>query len=146
MPDNEQIKELILASKREAAAEMAQIKGRVPLTREFLTEHLRRYVLRKYMLTDADGAEEDFHALTELSLSRSMKISKELVKEYDLAKSCDGTSSVMAKKVLLFMAIQRDLDITLPARETVRFRTLDELAELVFNTMQTSPAWQGRLS
>ena len=96
------------------------------------------------MPTDAE-LPENFSALTELSLSNSMKISPELVKEFDLAKSCDGASSAMVKKVLLFMAIQRELGIELPAMASARITTVRALAELAWNEMRAAPQWEGRL-
>lgn len=145
MSDTDSIKELILSSKRVAAEDMAAIKAMQPLTKEFFSHKLRDFVLHKYMLSPEMELPENFAALTELSLSRSMKISPELVKEFDLAKSCDGASSAMAKKVLLFMAIQRELDIQLPAMASARITTIQALADLAWEEMLASPAWEGRL-
>ena len=145
MADTEQIKELILSSKRLAAADMAEIKAAVPLMREHFAEKLREYVLHKYMLSPEMELPEDFSALTDLSLARSMRISPELVREFDLAKSCDGASSAMAKKVLLFMAIQRELGIELPAMESARITSIAALADLAWGELQKAPAWEGKL-
>lgn len=145
MAGTDSIKELILSSKRIAAADMAEIKAAQPLTKDFFSRKLRDFVLHKYMLSPEMELPENFSALTELSLSRSMKISPELVKEFDLAKSCDGASSAMAKKVLLFMAIQRELGIQLPAMASARITTIQGLAELAWEEMLSAPAWEGRL-
>ena len=145
MADTEQIKQLIVSSKRLAAADMAEIKAALPLTKAFFADKLRCYVLHKYMLDPDMELPENFSELTDLSLSRSMRISPELVKEFDLAKSCDGASSAMAKKVLLFMAIQRELGIELPAIESARITSLADLAELAWNEMLTASAWEGKL-
>ncbi len=115
MSSDERIKELILTSKKVAAADMAEIKSAIPLKKEFFARKLRDFVLHRYMLSPEDELPEDFGELTELSLAQSMRISPELVREFDLAKSCDGATSAMAKKVLLFMTIQRELGIELPA-------------------------------
>ena len=142
MSSSEEIKELILSSKKVAAADMAEIKAAMPLEKEFFAKKLRDYVLHRYMLSPEDETlPEDFNALTELSLSQSMKISPDLVKEFDLAKSCDGATSAMAKKVLLFMTIQRELDIELPAMETARLRDLRQLADLAWNEMLSADRW-----
>ena len=136
---------MILDARRLAAADMAEIRGQNVLTLDFFAGKLRDFVLHKYHLpTDAE-LPESFSALTELSLSNSMKISPELVKEFDLAKSCDGASSAMVKKVLLFMAIQRELGIELPAMESARITTIRALAELAWNEMRAAPQWAGRL-
>ena len=65
--------------------------------------------------------------------------------EFDTAKSCDGATSAMAKKVLLFMTIERELGLQLPALETARVKTLEDIAQLVYRTMQNTPAWQSRI-
>ena len=75
---------------------------------------------------------DNFTELTQISMSKSMKVSKELVEEFDLAKSCDGVSSLMAKKVLLFMAIQRLLGISLPADKIAEADTLRDISDAVW--------------
>lgn len=145
MADTDSIKELILTSRRIASEDMAAIKAQEPLTYEFFSRKLRDFVLHKYMLSPKMELPENFSVLTEFSLSRSMKISPELVKEFDLARSCDGASSAMAKKVLLFMAIQRELGILLPARASAQITTIQALADLAWNEMLASSAWEGRL-
>ena len=145
MADADSIKELILTSKRVAAEDMAAIRSQQVLKKAFFSRKLRDFVLHKYMLSPEMELPENFSALTELSLSRSMKISPELVKEFDLAKSCDGASSAMAKKVLLFLAIQRELGILLPAMASARITTIQGLADLAWEEMLASEAWEGRL-
>ena len=145
MSSNERIKELILSSKKVAAADMAEIKGAMPLKKDFFSRKLRDFVLHRYMLSPEDELPEDFGELTELSLSQSMKISPELVREFDLAKSCDGATSAMAKKVLLFMTIQRELGIELPAMESARLKSLSQLADMAWDEMLKAPDWNGKL-
>lgn len=145
MNSADNIKKVILSSKKAAAEDMAAIHSQSPLTKSFFSEKLRGFVLHKFMLKEEDLASDDFNSITELSLSKSMKISPELVKEFDLAKSCDGVSSAMAKKVLLFMAIQRELGIQLPAMASARITTIHDLAELAWNEMCSAESWEGRL-
>lgn len=63
-----------------------------------------------------------------------------------VSKSCDGATSAMAKKVLLFITIQRKLGTELPAMETIRQKSLSRLAELAWDEMLRSPNWKGRLA
>ena len=65
-----------------------------------------------------------------------MKISRELVEEFDLARSCDGVSSHTAKMVLLFMALQKDLGIQFRPLETAEAETLDDIALLVWRELK----------
>lgn len=139
----EKIRSLLLRAGQEGEAELAQIRARRPLERCFLRIHLRRYVLIKFLLEEECGT-EDFHALAQQSMARSMKISPQLVEQFDLAKSCDGTSSLMVKKVLLLRSIEKGLELELPAEETTRFGTLTGLADLVWRTMEVHPVWSAR--
>ena len=143
--ENDKVKELIISSRKAASAEMDAIKNTVPLTKEIFTGHLRAFVLHKFLLKEEDLTTDDFNEITNISLGNSMKISKDLVKEFDLAKSCDGGSSAMAKKVLLFMAIQRELNILLPATASARLKSLNELAAISWEEMTKSPDWEGKL-
>ena len=143
MTEAEQVRRLLLNQKKAAAEQMKLIRGAKPLTYEFFHDCLRRYILEKYLLTDEDvPAGENFDEIVEISLSKSMKVSKSLVEQFDTAQSCDGATSAMAKKVLLFMAIQRDLGIELPATESARIKTMSDLTRLTFDTMKTSDEWK----
>ena len=51
----------------------------------------------------------------------------------------------MAKKVLLFMTMERELGLQLPALETARVKTLEDISQMVYKTMQNTPAWQSRI-
>ena len=146
MTSRAQIRSLLLRSRREADGHMEAIRTQVPLTKDFFCSHLRQYVLAKYLLTEEEAAlTGSFDGLVELSLSKSMQISPELVAQFDTARSCDGTTSAMAKKVLLFMAIQRALEVELPAQASARVKTLDDLAALAWDTLVQAPGWQDRL-
>ena len=125
---------------------METIRNARPLTFPVLHEALYQYILVKFLLTDEDRPDSDsFHELAELSLAKSMKVSPALVEEFDTAQSCDGATSVMAKKVLLFMAIQKALGIELPALESARVKTMTELSQMVWNTLLREPGWAERM-
>lgn len=146
MQDYAQIRELLLCARKREAEHLARIRAAVPLTREMLQKELRQYILSKYMLTGVDCGTDNFNELTELSLSRSMKVSKDLVKEFDTAKSCDGATSAMAKKVLLFMNIEKVLEIQIPAEQSAKNITLTQLLGLIWEAMKASPNWKGKLA
>ena len=130
-------KDLIISARENAAIHMGRIKSAPCLTFELLHKELSGFIKSKFMLAEEDCTTDNFDELTNISMSKSMKISKELVAQFDLAKSCDGVSSVMAKKVLLFMAIQRELNITLPADETANVITLHDISKMVYTAIET---------
>lgn len=140
------IRELLLRSRVESRRHMETIRQADPLTYDILQEELFRYVMKKFLLPGDCTPETEFDFLTEQSLARSMNISPELVAQFDRAKSCDGATSAMAKKVLLFLSIQRELGIELPAEESARIRTMRDFARMVWNTLAEDPAWTDRIA
>lgn len=147
MGSREDIRQLLMRSKKAADIYMSAVRDASPLRYDFLREQLNRYVLAKFLLTEADCAEaKTFDALVEASLSKSMKVSPELVAQFDTAQSCDGATSAMAKKILLLMSIQRALKIELPATESARIKTIEDLSLLVWNTLAQQPEWRKRMS
>lgn len=125
---------------------MTAIKEAQSLSYDFVKQQLTQYVLTKYLLTQEDLLTTDsFDGLTELSLSKSMQVSPELVKEFDTAQSCDGATSAMAKKVLLFRAIERALGIQLPAMRSARLKSMEDFAQMLWDTLKESPDWSERM-
>ena len=144
MENRSEIRRRLLRARKAAKTHMDAICGTSPLTYPLLKQELRQFILAKFLLDEIpEGA--SFDALVEKSLSHSMKIDPSLVTEFDTAKSCDGATSAMAKKVLLFMTMERELGLQLPALETARVKTLEDISQMVYKTMQNTPAWQSRI-
>ncbi|MEA5002700.1 MAG: hypothetical protein VB081_04310 [Christensenella sp.] len=125
------IKERLLQSKEAAARVAAAILANEKPDRKFLNKHLRQYLERKFMLEQDECASDDIDELSKASIAKSLKISKELLKEVDLATSCEGATSATIKKVLFFMAVQRELGIRLAPDDIAQVKTLEDLTELV---------------
>ena len=125
---------------------MSAICNAKPLTYALLHQELSQFILAKFLLEEEETNENElFDDIVEKSLSHSMKIDPSLVEEFDTAKSCSGVTSAMAKKVLLFMAIERELDIKLPALETARVKTLGDISQMVYNVMKSTPSMQSKI-
>lgn len=146
MAAHEQILERLLASKNAAAACLQCVKSTPALDYEFFRDCLRGYILEKYLLNEEEAAAcATFDELVTLSIGKSMSLSGELVAELETAQNCGGATSSVVKKVLLLMAIQKDLSIELPEQRTAYIVTLDDLIGVVWETMKASPAWTGRI-
>lgn len=134
-------RELIQRFGRAAELELEAIHSADPLTHDDFARHLLAFILDKFLLLPEEiPAGRMFTRTAEASLAKSAGISRELVREFDQAKSCSGTSSVMAKKVLLFLKLQREFGIELPAGASARVGTIDDLIELVWNTILSTPS------
>lgn len=142
--DRELARQALLRAKESSQREIDAIYAAQPLRLELLRERLTDFVLAKFLLTREEAEGVDFQKLSQLSLAKSMKISKELVKEFDMAQGCAGTSSEIAKKTLLFLALQKQLKLELPARALPLLHSFQELAELVLEAMRASEFWRDR--
>lgn len=140
------MRQMLLEAGKKADAQIDAIYAARPLTVSLLRECLTDYVLAKFLLTREESAGCGFQKLADLSLAKSMKISVELVHEFDIAKSCTGTSSAMVKKALLYNSVQTKLNIELPAEKTPYIQDFGQLADLVWDSMRRSEFWRGRLA
>ena len=132
------VKAMILASRKASAEHIQNIKNAPERSLELVRREVTGYIKAKFHLKDEDCITDNFKELAGISLSKSMKISKELVAEFDLARSCDGTSSQTAKMVLLFMALQKDLNIKFDPPDTAAAETLDDIGCLVWQELQNT--------
>lgn len=127
------VKEQLLASR--AAAKEQAVRMEAARSPEELHEHLHAYVRAKYLLDPCE--EDDLDELTDMSIAKALKIDKALLHDVDIAAECTGSTSRMRKKVLLLMAIQKDLNCELDAALTAQADTLADLAQLIFTTIHS---------
>ena len=122
---------LLSSSKQAAVKEAMAIKTEKAPSREFVYTHLKRYILAKFML-EGTCAEDNLRELTILSLERTMKLDKSLIRDLDQAAPCDHATSESTKKVLLLYAIQRDLEIKPKPSDLTEAVTVYDLSDVVY--------------
>ena len=105
----------------------------------YVRAHLRGYIFSKYMLPEGECRSDRIADLTEASLARMMKVTPELAAQLDTARSCAGATSATVKKALLLQAMERELDIVLPAAEAGGAGDVSQLAQLVMRCMGRKP-------
>lgn len=103
-------------------------------TPEELHGLLRRFVLNKYLLPP-DVTEESLNQLAAMSVERTMELYGAAGRP-DHAATCEGTTSAMNKKVLLLMAIQKELDIRFDPAETAEMKTTRAISRVVFRMLK----------
>ncbi|MCC8123780.1 MAG: hypothetical protein LIO58_09605 [Oscillospiraceae bacterium] len=125
---------LLSASKRVAKKEAEIIRAEEDLSPDFIYTHLKTYIFSKFMLSDA-CAEENLMELASLSLQRTMKLDRKMIRELDQAAPCDHATSESTKKVLLLYAIQQDLGIRPNPVDLTTAETVRTLASVVYNAL-----------
>lgn len=132
--------ERILSFRSEAGKYIEALRNEKNPGRGVVRANIRAFVRLRFMLEKGECEAGTFDELTEYSIAKTAQISRELVKEFDTARDCMGSTSAMAKKVLLFRNIEKSLDIALPAMRSAEIVTLDDLGDLVWEELQKKEA------
>ena len=133
--ERKQVREVLLRYAKAAAWEARCIRERGETDFGYLRAHLRGYILSKYMMPEEECRSDRIAALTEASLARMMKVTPELARVLDTARSCAGATSATVKKALLLQAMERELDIVLPADKAVAAKDVTSLADVVMRSL-----------
>ncbi|MBR2520707.1 MAG: hypothetical protein IKE62_00815 [Oscillospiraceae bacterium] len=143
--DERSVRELLLRSRTESRRQIESVFAAQPLRFKTLCSCIRNYILARFLLTQEECEGVDFQRLADLSLSKTMKISPEQVREFDTARSCAGATSAMVKKTLLYMSLQKELNIELDAPKTPKVHSFEEFAQLVWDAMLKTEFWPTRM-
>lgn len=130
---NEDMKMRLLASKENAEREIRKVDQEETLTIDTVYTHLKPYIMYKFLLMEEDMTTEDFTELVKISIAKTSKLDPALLKEIQRAQKCSSASSVAIKKVLLYMDIQRQLDIRFDPEKTGDIETIRDIAALIMD-------------
>lgn len=120
---------------KELCGDLLHLKACNMLTEKAVFDLVQEIVLSKYYLTHNDTISDHFNALGEISIAKTLGKAVEDIRGIDLEAKCNGTSSVMTKKILLVIFIQRELSISIESELVPDLETISELASLVHSKM-----------
>ena len=133
--DFSQIKNHLISHREHAQHQIDYIKAHRHMKEDELQTYIYDYVLYKYNLFGEVADVYVLDDLAELSVAKAIKLSKEQAIAYDNKASCDGATSAMNKKVLLLMAIQKELNIKFPLDEVVQIKDTKKLTSVVYRQL-----------
>ena len=133
--DFSQIKNHLISHREHAQHQIDYIKAHRHMKEDELHTYICDYVLYKYNLFGEVADVYVLDDLAELSVAKAIKLSKEQAIAYDNKASCDGATSAMNKKVLLLMAIQKELNIKFPLDEVVQIKDTKKLTSVVYRQL-----------
>ena len=133
--DFSQIKNHLISHREHAQHQIDYIKAHRHRKEDELHTYIYDYVLYKYNLFGEVADVYVLDDLAELSVAKAIKLSKEQAIAYDNKASCDGATSAMNKKVLLLMAIQKELNIKFPLDEVVQIKDTKKLTSVVYRQL-----------
>jgi len=134
MNEEQKALEQILTAKKRSAVCISNILNGT-FTRQNVRDNIAGFVLIRYFLEDEDISGLSFDEIAARSVAKTANVAKDMVKELDTSRDCMGSTSLTAKKVLLFRQIEKQLDIQLPAMPAAMIETLDDLGDLVFEEL-----------
>lgn len=108
-----------------------------------LHEVLYPFILCKYSLYGSCENVYDLDQLAEMSVAQTIRLSGKDAFKADSKASCEGTTSAMNKKILLLMAIQRELGIHFPREITADLTDTKKIAQAVFRLIQKKQTGDG---
>ncbi|BDE96931.1 hypothetical protein [Raoultibacter timonensis] len=108
-----------------------------PTFDEFETA-IRSYIRIRMLLEPEDELPDSLNVLGQMNLSRALGVSIPELSSIDMEAKCGGTSAVMTKKILLIMALNRDLDIYLTPEEAAETTKLSMLVERLYRLYERS--------
>ena len=133
--DFSQIKNHLISHREHAQHQIDYIKAHRHMEEDELHTYIYDYVLYKYNLFGEVADVYVLDDLAELSVAKAIKLSKEQAIAYDNKASCDGATSAMNKKVLLLMAIQKELNIKFPLDEVVQIKDTKKLTSVIYRQL-----------
>lgn len=99
-----------------------------------------RYVSIRFFLDQEELLTDNLYELAEIAVSKTLAIKREKLADIDIPGTCTGASSATSKKILLLLALCRDLGITPEPEQAVNLQTVDQLACYVELALQEQPA------
>ena len=114
-------------------AERAKQSG----SREEFRMVVKQYILERFML-DPDETETDILALAKLSLKKMTEykgFTDEQISNSFSTTDCRGTNSIVKKKTLLIMNIEKKLELKIDDETYPSIDTTDDLADALFSLM-----------
>ena len=121
--------------RRDAALERRYLKAEQEakaLIERFKEMPVHAYVRTRYLLEPEDELVDSLNVLGEMNLSRALGVPVPDLGKVDMEAKCGGTSALMTKKILLIVALNRDLGIAVPPDEAADITKVSELVEKTY--------------
>lgn len=128
-----------MAAINEKALEILKdLRGWKAMDRPEMEEIIRRYAACKLQLNEEDIC-DNLTIMARISVARVMNISVEELKAMDVPGMCGSASGVLAKRVAMFMDVQKVLDIKIPPEKTPYIQTIQDLLDIVIPSNENNP-------
>ena len=136
--DREWIRSRLKTANADAAACAAEIKATGGTNYSLLRSLVLRYIEIRYFLNEKELLSENLYELAETAVAKTFSIKREGLADIDIPGSCIGASSATSKKILLLLALCRDLGISMDPAEAVTLQTVDQLTHYIESILKST--------
>ena len=120
-----------LKQKQETAeALLEEVRSAPERSAEEIAGKLRQYIAAKLLLSETEIS-DNIIEMVRINVAKASHMTVEQLKEMDRPGRCGSAPAVLSKRVLLYIDIQKQLGITLPAMELPEIRTVQELTAMI---------------
>ena len=120
-----------LKQKKETAESLLEeIRSALEKSPEEIAGKLKQYIAAKLLLSEAEVS-DNIIEMVRINVAKASHMTVEQLKEMDRPGRCGSAPAVLSKRVLLYIDIQKQLGITLPAMEMPEIRTVQELTAMI---------------
>lgn len=128
------LQEMIKANEDLANKEMQAILAE-PLVFDTVYQHVKTYVRCRFLLLDEEFESESLVELSEFGLRKLLKLQKDEDLQ-EVSITCTGSSSKSRRKVLLMLAIRKELGFSWDPVESAQIETLSQLTEGIIRHLE----------
>lgn len=119
----------------QAEAALKEIRIYADVDRTGVEECLRRYIAAKLLLSE-DEISDNIIQMVRINVAKASNMTVEELKEMDRPGACGSAPAVLSKRVLMYIALQKALEITFPPTKLSGVVTVQELADLILSLLR----------
>lgn len=133
--DFQKTKNAVIDAKRKSDEIIKELKDHKYRHCEDVVRMIHQFILLRFMLDEEDTDAIDLKTLTEKSVEKSIQKYGDTGAN-DNPTSCEGVTSAVKKKILLLLALQRELEIVFPTDKTVELNTTVKIGLEVYRLLE----------
>lgn len=131
----QEISDRLTRANEKAEEALKEIINCPNIDRRTLEDCLKRYIASKLLLSE-DEISDNIIQMVRINVAKASNMTIEQLKEMDRPGNCGSASVVLSKRVLVYLALQKSLGITLPTKDMPKIQTIQELTDMIFTLIQ----------
>ena len=113
-----------------AESHLDEIRSFPELPAAVVAEKLKHYIPAKLLLEEEEVSDTIIE-MVRSNVAKASHLKTEQLKEMDRPGRCGSAPAVLSKRVMVYLDIQKNLGITLPAKDLPEVRTVQELTDMI---------------